>query len=450
MHAEHRIEAPPNRRLSISYVDHTTLHLNPRNPRRHSRKQIRQLSESIRSFGMNVPILVDGKGAILAGEARFQACRDLGWTTIPVIYLEHLKEAQALAFMVAENRLSGLSEFEPRAVAEILRELSVLDLDFNLEATGFEMGEIDLLIEGLETGPDKEDPDDAVPEAKPPISRPGDRWILGRHAILCGNALEETSYQLLLQDRRAAMVFTDPPYNVPIDGHVSGLGAARHREFAMATGEMSRKEFQDFLTSICTLLTGNSMEGSLHFLCMDWRHMAELLGAAGSVYAELKNLCVWAKSNAGMGSLYRSQHELVFVYKHGRAPHRNNVQLGSFGRHRSNLWTYPGMTSFGRSGEEGDLLALHPTVKPVALVADAMLDASARGDLVLDPFLGSGTTLTAAERVGRCAFGLEIDPVYVDVAIRRWQRLTGDSAIHSESKRSFEEITAERSTEHVG
>jgi hypothetical protein len=241
-------------------------------------------------------------------------------------------------------------------------------------------------------------------------------------------------------------VFTDPPYNVPIDGHASGLGSIRHRDFVMAAGEMGEKEFTTFLTEACSLLASNSVEGSIHFLCMDWRHLRQLLAAGGEVYSELKNICVWVKHNAGMGSFYRSQHELVCVFKHGRGAHRNNVQLGQYGRHRTNVWSYPGVNSFGRGTEEGNLLALHPTVKPVAMVADAILDCSARGDIVLVPFMGSGTTVMAAERVGRRCYGMELNPLYVDTTIRRWQAFTGATARQSETGRAFDEVVSEKET----
>jgi len=253
-----------------------------------------------------------------------------------------------------------------------------------------------------------------------------------------------------MDGEQATLIFTDPPYNVPIQGHVSGLGRIQHREFAMACGEMSKAEFTSFLQRVFGQLAGHSRDGSLHFICMDWRHLEELQAAAAPVYTELKNLCVWAKDNAGMGGLYRSQHELVFLYKHGTAPHRNNVELGKNGRNRSNVWRYPGVNSFGRAGEEGNLLALHPTVKPVKLVADAILDCSARGDVVLDAFLGSGTTLMAAERVGRRCFGLELDPLYADTIIRRWQAYTGDTARHASDQRSFVEIAALRAPDQGG
>jgi DNA modification methylase len=242
-------------------------------------------------------------------------------------------------------------------------------------------------------------------------------------------------------------VFTDPPYNVPIDGHVAGKGQTKHREFAMAVGEMSSAEFTRFLQQVCLNLRAFSADGSIHYLCMDWRHVGELLAAARPVYSEWKNLCVWTKDNAGMGSLYLSQHELVLVFKNGSAAHVNNVQLGRFGRYRSNVWPYAGANSFARTTDEGNLLALHPTVKPVAMIVDAMYDCSRRGDSVLDPFLGSGSTLIAAERSGRRCYGIELDPLYVDTAIRRWQKLTGLPATHADFGHPFDRCAAEAGRE---
>jgi DNA modification methylase len=308
------------------------------------------------------------------------------------------------------------------------------------------MPEIDLRIASLDDVPEGvDDPADVLPAAAvdPPLSQIGDLWILGRHRVLCGNALDPTALAALIGEERAAMVFTDPPYNVPIEGHASGLGATHHRPFPMASGEMDRSEFTAFLGQTLRNLAAFSCDGSIHFICIDWRHLEELLAAGRDVYGELKNLCVWVKDNGGMGSLYRSRHELVFVFKKGRGCHRNNVQLGQSGRNRSNVWRYPAANSFARCGEEGNLLALHPTVKPVAMVADAILDCSARGEIVLDAFLGSGTTLIAAERTGRRCCGLELDPAYVDTAIRRWQALIGGSARHAESGRSFDDLARE-------
>jgi hypothetical protein len=230
---------------------------------------------------------------------------------------------------------------------------------------------------------------------------------------------------------------------VEINGHASGRGAIRHRPFPMASGEMDKAAFAAFLGQACRNLAAFSADGSIHFVCMDWRHLDELLAAGRDAYGELINLCIWTKDNGGMGSLYRSQHELVFVFKHGHNGHRNNVQLGQFGRNRSNVWRYAGVNSFARCGEEGNLLALHPTVKPVAMVADAILDCSARSEIVLDAFLGSGTTVIAAERTGRRCYGLELDPAYVDTAVRRWQRLTGASALHAASGRGFDDLADE-------
>ena len=348
--------------------------------------------------------------------------------------------------MIADNRLTENAAWNEQLLGEQLKILAESDLDFSLGVTGFEMAEIDLFIEGLspvpEGGPDSAD---EIPELenKTKITRAGDLWQLGPHRVYCANALTPERYSVLMAGRRADVAFTDPPYNVPIAGHVSGLGKVQHSDFVMASGEMSEAEFAQFLTQACRLLAQHSKDGSLHFICMDWRHIGELLATGKQAYTELKNICVWAKDNAGMGSLYRSQHELVFVFKHGKESHRNNVQLGQYGRYRSNVWRYPGLNSFWRSGEEGNLLALHPTVKPVALVADAILDCSARGDLVLDPFLGSGTTVIAGERTGRICYGLELEPMYVDTVVRRWQQFTGRQAVHTQSGRSFNDLELE-------
>jgi DNA modification methylase len=279
----------------------------------------------------------------------------------------------------------------------------------------------------------------------PPVSKIGDLWLLGRHRILCGNTLDPETFTALIGQQRAAMVFTDPPYNVPIDDHASGLGTIDHRPFPMASGEMNEAEFVAFLSQACHNLAASSTAGSLHYICMDWRHLDAVLAVGREAYGELNNVCVWVKDNAGMGSFYRSQHELVLVFKQRGGPHRNNVQLGQFGRNRSNVWCYPGANSFARGGAEGNLLALHPTVKPVAMVADAILDASARGDIVLDAFLGIDTTVIAAERTGRrgCALELELDPGYVDTAIRRWQTLTGDKARHVLAGCYFDDLVRE-------
>ena len=432
--------------LKIGYRPIRELEPDPVNPRSHSKKQVRQIAESIRTFGFNVPILVDRHDNIISGHGRLLACAELGLAEVPTLCLDHLTPAQARAFMIADNRLTEIGTWDDRLLAKQLKELSVQGLDFALEVTGFEMGEIDLRIASLEEPLEPEDdPADMVLDVPigQPLSKIGDDWILGPHRVLCGNALDPAAFAALMGEERAAMIFTDPPYNVPIDGHASGLGAIHHRPFPMASGEMDRPEFTAFLSQVCRNLAAFTIAGSIHFICMDWRHAEELLTAGRGVYGELKNLCVWIKDNGGMGSLYRSQHELVLVFKNGRNGHQNNVQLGRFGRNRSNVWRYPGANSFARCGGEGNLSALHPTVKPIAMIGDAILDCSARGDIVLDAFLGSGTTVIAAERTGRRCYGLELDPLYVDTIVRRWQKLTGGSARHAASGRSFDDLSRE-------
>lgn len=417
----------------------TALQPDPRNARLHSKQQIRQIARSIQSFGFNVPVIVDSSNKILCGHGRVEAAKSLGIEQIPVIQLDHLNEPQARAFAIADNRLTENASWNEQLLGEIFSELSIQDLDFSLEDTGFSMGEIDLRIEGL-NGPDKANPADTLPDPLPQVvSQAGDLWLLGKHRILCGSALEAGSFGMLMQGKKADLIFTDPPYNVRIDGHVSGKGKAKHQEFAMASGEMSVSEFTLFLEQVFGLMASHSKSGSIHFICMDWRHLPETLSAGNKIYSELKNLCVWVKDKGGMGSLYRSQHELVLVYKHGKDGHRNNVELGKFGRNRTNVWQYAGANTLSRQGHEGDLLAMHPTVKPMNLVADALLDCSARKDIVLDSFLGSGTSLLAAERTGRICYGLELNPTYVDLAIRRWQQITGEQAIHAVSGQSFVE-----------
>ena len=430
------------RKLSIVYRPIADLKLDPSNPRVHSRGQIHQLARSIKAFGFNVPVLVDAGLQVVAGHGRLLACKLLGITQVPVIRLEHLSEHQRRAFMIADNRLTENSEWDDRLLGEQLKILSEAELDFTLETTGFEMGEIDLMIENLAPALEGEnDPADALPGPSPVrVSRLGDHWKLGKHRVFCGNALSANNYKLLMGDHRASVIFADPPYNDPIDGYVAGFGRIHHAEFAMASGEMSEAEFTGFLFTVFSHLARSSENGALQFICMDWRHATELLAAGRRAFSEFKSLCVWVKDTGGQGSLYRSQHELVFVFKNGKGKHRNNIQLGQYGRYRSNVWQYPRVNAFARATEEGNLFALHPTVKPVALVADAILDCTARGEIVLGPFLGSGTTVIAAERTGRACYGIELDPGYVDTIVRRWQAFAGKSAVHAKSARTFNEM----------
>jgi DNA modification methylase len=414
----------------------------PRNARTHTRKQIRQIAGSVRRFGFTNPVLIDDEDRIIAGHGRVEAAKHLGLAAIPTLRLSHLSDAEKRAYILADNRLAEMAGWDREILALELQGL--IDLDFEVELTGFDMGEIDVILEDADDARRAaEEPEDEVPEhlAGPTVSEPGDLWLLGKHRILCGDALDNAAYELLLNGEAASFVLTDPPYNVPIDGHVCGKGVIRHREFAMASGEMTPQAFTDFLTTTFRRLVANSTDGSIHQIFMDWRHLAEMMAAGKAAYTELKNVCVWAKTNAGMGSFYRSRHELVFIWKSGSGPHINNIELGQYGRNRTNVWEYPGVSSM-RAGRFEEL-AMHPTVKPVALVADAIRDCSRRNGIVLDPFLGSGTTVIAAERTGRRARGLEIDPVYVDVVVRRWQTYTGKAATLATGQ-TFEQIEEER------
>lgn len=360
-----------------------------------------------------------------------------------VILIDHLTEHQKTAFALADNKLTENSTWDEPLLRDQLQILTDAELDFNLEVIGFEVAEIDMIFENVDSpGPSSIDSADAEiePVLSKSVSRRGDVWRLGEHRILCGDALCKDDYRKLMGEKRADAVFTDPPYNVPISGHADGKGKIQHREFAMASGEMSPSDFTSFLTNVCKLLAANSFPESLHYICMDWWHMGELLSAGRSAYTDLRNLCVWVKNNAGMRSLCRSQHELVFVFGNGGSHrNRNNVQIGKCGRSRTNVWNYPGVNSFSRSTSGGNLSALHPTVKPVNLVADAIKDCTARRDVVLDSFLGSGTTVIAAARTGRVCYAMDLDPAYVDAAIRRCQRHSGLTAINESTGQTFEQ-----------
>jgi DNA modification methylase len=413
-------------RRQLSFVAIGTLIPDPHNPRKHGRAQINAIAKSIEAFGFNAPILVDKNNKIVAGHGRYEAAKLLGLEKIPIVSLDHLTETQARAYLLADNKLSDRSTWDDNKLAIQLKELSDLVLDFDIEAIGFEPPEIDLRIQSLDSA--LEDADDRFElSTGPVVSRTGDLWLLGSHRLYCGNALDVTSYDALSNGEKAAAAITDPPYNVRIDGHVSGNGRTTHREFAMASGEMSEAEFADFLHQTFQRIIAYCRDGALIYSFMDWRHMAEILAAGRAANLDLLNLCVWAKTNGGMGSLYRSRHELVFVFKSGEDPHTNNIQLGRFGRNRSNLWNYPGANSFARNSPKKQLDS-HPTVKPIALVADAILDCTKRNDIVVDPYLGSGTTILAAERTGRRCHAIEIDGRYVDTAIRRWEQLTKQEA----------------------
>ena len=379
---------------------------------------------------------------ILAGHARVEAAKLIGQKEVPVLRATRLTEAQKQAYLIADNKLTENASWDETALRLVLEDILLLDPEFELELTGFDTGELDIILN--DPAGDQPEPE-TVPEpdlSEPAVNRLGDLWLIGPHRLQCADSHSSASWQALMGDDKAQMIFTDPPYNVPIAGHVSGLGQARHREFAMASGEMSPDAFATFLRDVFQLQVQYSTSGSIHYVCMDWRHMGEILAAAEGLYTEFKNLCVWGKTNAGMGSFYRSQHELVFVFKSGTAPHVNNFGLGETGRHRSNLWTYAGANTF-RKGRMEDLAA-HPTVKPIQMVADAIMDCSKRGGLVVDAFAGSGTTLLAAHRTARVGAGIEIDPHYADLTLRRLQDEVGEPAIHADTFENFDTMRALR------
>lgn len=406
------------------------------NARTHSEKQIGQIADSIVAFGFVNPIIVDDHGNILCGHGRIRAAQKLGWSEVPTLRVDHLSEAQKRAFVIAENRLAELAGWDEDLLAIEFQHLLDADVDFEITTTGFETAEIDLILGTIGSDDDRDSADESVPDVQQTaVTQLGDLWEVGPHRLLCADALVPESYVTLLDGELAQMVFGDPPYNVPIAGHVSGLGATTHREFLMASGEMSEAEFTRFLSIICRNLASSTIDGAVHFICMDWRGARKLLRAGQTAYDKLLNMCVWAKTAGAMGALYRSQHELVFVFKSGTAPHINNVMLGRHGRNRTNVWNYPGLNSFQADRE--DTLAMHPTVKPVALVADAILDCSTRGQVILDPFLGSATTVVAAHRTGRRCYGMELDPLYVDVALRRLRHLTGIEPVCARSGDKF-------------
>lgn len=406
---------------------HRALRPNPRNARTHPRKQVRQIADSIRRFGFTNPVLIDEAGTILAGHGRVEAARLLGLEQVPCLRFDHMSPADKRAYMLADNKLALNAGWDEDLLADELRSLLAQEIDLDIGITGFSIAEVDRLIDEQAPQEPGNPLDDLEPAHAPARCAPGDLWQLAAHRLVCGDALDPATLDLLMAGETAQMAFTDPPYNVPIEGHVSGLGKVRHREFAQASGEMSAAQFTAFLRRAFERLVENSQDGAIHFICMDWRHMGEMLAAGAGVHAELKNLIVWVKDNGGMGTFYRSRHELVFAFKQGTAPHINSFELGQHGRYRTNVWQYKGVNTLkaGRMEE----LALHPTVKPVAMIADAIKDVSRRNGIVLDLFGGSGSTLIAAHKTGRRARLVELDPVYCDRIIARWEAYARDDAI---------------------
>lgn len=403
-----------------------------RNSKIHDKKQVKQIAASIQEFGFNVPVLIDGQNRIIAGHGRVLAAKQLGMEEVPTIAIDHLTDAQRRAFIIADNKLTENSSWNNEMLVLEFKELGALDLSFDLEITGFNTGEMDLILLDENEGDSTADIISDVDESLPAICKPGDIWQLGDHRLICGDSRNNQTYVSLLGERKADMVIADPPYNVPIGGNAVPDKKPRHGQFAMAFGEMNSEEFTDFLGSIFKNLAEHSKNGSIHYIFMNWRSMYEISTAGRSHYKELKNLCVWNKSNAGLGTFYRNKHELVFVFKNGSQPHTNNFEW-SGDRFRSNVWDYPSANSFSKDpipGEtKGERVVLHPTVLPVAMFADMMLDCSKAGQLILDPFCGSGTNLIAAQKTNRRCYGIEYEPRFVDAAIYRWEKFTGEKAV---------------------
>lgn len=412
------------------------------NARTHSKKQIAQIARSIERFGFTNPVLVSDDLEIIAGHGRVSAAKLLGLKTVPTLALSHLSAAERRAYVLADNKLALNAGWNQEMLAIELQAL--IDLEFDLDLTGFAIAEIDDVIGSVRFADPKQPdaPEDDVPQVVGPVvTRMGDVWELGRHRLVCGDARSATDMAALMKGEEADMVFTDPPYNVAIDGNVCGLGGIKHREFAMASGEMNEDEFTTFLTESLVNMSKVMRDGAIAFVCMDWRHMTEVKVAGLKAFTELKNVIVWNKTNGGMGAFYRSKHELIFAFKKGTAPHTNSFGLGETGRYRTNVWDYAGISSISAKRQEE--LEMHPTVKPVALIADAIKDCSKRGENILDAFGGSGSTLIAAQTTGRVARLIEYDPAYCDTIIRRWEKLTGKHAIHAPTGQRFEDREAQ-------
>lgn len=426
--------------LEIVYLKATAIKPSPHAARQHSAAQRRKLKNILRQFGQVVPLPLDATtGTLIDGHAVFDTLVELGHDEIAVVQLANRSEAEVRALRLALNRVAQDAVWDDVKLRGEFEYL--ISVGFDLDLSGFDALEIDMVLQidaPTANTVEEEALDELSPATGPSAAKPGDVFRLGDHLIGCGDARDAAFIRDLVGAKTVACVFTDPPYNVKIDGFVSGLGKTQHRDFPMATGEMSRDQFVAFLSATMAAFKSVLVDGAIAFIAMDWRHGGELCDAAVQNSLEQKNLCVWVKSNAGMGSFYRSQHELIYVFKHGNGPHQNHFGLGAGGRNRSNVWQYRGVNVFGK--DRMDLLSTHPTVKPVAMIADALRDVTRRGEVVLDVFLGSGSTLIAAEETGRICIGVELDPGYVDAAIRRWQKRTGKDAVHAVTGETFDAV----------
>ena len=408
------------------------------NPRSRPTGQRRALMASIRKNGFNAPIVIDEHSVILNGHGRYEAALELELNAVPTVRVTHLTDAEKRAYRVADNKIQEMSAWDMELLSGELR--AVIEAGVKYENLGFSAAEIDLVLDrdAEAKGPDIA-PEDELPAPSARVhTRSGQTWTLGKHRISCGDARSMDDVARLMAGESATAAFTDPPYNVKIEGFAGGSGAVKHKDFAMAVGEMSPPAYTDFLARSLTNTAQACTDGAIIFACIDWRHLPEMSAAGKEACLQLLNLIVWVKSNGGMGTFYRSRHELIFAFKRGDAPHINNFGLGEGGRYRTNVWEYRGANAFGPTRQED--LAAHPTVKPARMVADALKDVSRRGDIVVDLFGGSGSTLIAAEMTGRRARLLEIAPEYVDLTVRRWQKATGQFATDSETGVRFDDV----------
>lgn len=424
----------------VEHVPIGSLKPNPKNAKKHPQKQIELLAANIRKFGITQPIVVDEGEVLLCGHARLAACKLVGVQTVPIIRLTHLSSQEKKALAIADNRLPEMGDWDVEILREDLKELTepTVDLGFDFEITGFDSVDVDALI-GPETKKEKDDPADVPPPLEdrvPAITQPGDVWLLGQHVLLCGDARSATAYKDLMNGSVARLVITDPPYNVKIAGNVTKRRDVP--EFRMASGEMTEEDYTKFLGTVLGHIADHAERGAVFYVCIDHAHLPELLAAAKPIFGPHKNLAVWVKSNFGLGSFYRSQHELITIFVLPGAPPINNFGLGKRGRVRTNVWNYPGLNAF--SADRAALLAMHPTIKPVAMVADAIRDCSNRNDVILDPFGGSGTTLIACEKVGRKARLIELDPHYCDVIVRRFEKFTSEPGRLAATGARFAEV----------
>ena len=425
--------------IEFGFTEIHRLRPDPRNARTHSKKQIDQIAVSVTAHGFTNPILINPAGGIIAGHGRLRAARKLGLTSVPTITVSGLSEAEEARLRLADNKIALNAGWDMDLLKVSLAEIEASGLEVTV--AGFSIPEVDFLREMKIEGTAPYDP---VP--RNPVTRLGDVWICGTSRVCCGDVLSSVSLDALMADERASVIMSDPPYNTSNAHHNGGSGKIRHAEFAYAHGEMSKREFTEFLTNTEGAMAARCKPGALAYIFMDHHHAGEQIAAGDIVFNRRVNIAIWVKSNAGMGSFYRSQHEMVFIYVTGEDTHRNNIELGKHGRHRSNIWNYASVNAFG--GRQADL-ELHPTVKPTKLIADAILDSTAPGDIVLDGFLGSGTTLLAAVQTKRRAFGMEIDPAYVDVALNRWMDLTGDTPALEATGEAFAEVAARRAAEKL-